>query len=1010
MKTIRGDFLSNCLALILLCAPAPPVQAAGRLISWGSDANGQIRGTPSGSDFIAVSEGLSFSLALRSDGTIAAWGDDTYGAVRNAPRGDGFIQIEAGDNHAVALRADGSIVAWGLDNYGQVSTRPDGTGFVKVAAGGVHCVALRADGTVVAWGDGGYGQLEVPFGTFRDVDANSLGNTAVRSDGTLAFWGYYGHGQYNWPTGDGFVKAFGGAVMSMAMRADGSLVAWGGNNFLQVSGTPAGPGFQSFAEGYGACMALRADGSIVAWGMEQYGSGNAGLIAGVPAGRGFTTMAVGYAHATAILDRAPTPMGRLVSWGSDATGQLSGTPAGNDFVAVSVGAYFSLALRVDGTIAAWGDDTYGTVRNAPTGDGFVQIEAGDNHAVALRSDGSIVAWGLDNYGQVSRTPFGTRFTKVSAGAVHSVALSADGALRAWGDNGYGQLGVPEGTFLDVDANSLGGSAVRADGTLVYWGYRGQGLNNSPAGGGFEKIFGGAVTSVAQRPDGSLVAWGDDAYGQVSGTPTGPGFRAYAEGYGASLALRADGSIAAWGREQYGTTNIGLVAGAPAGTGFIAVAVGYNQAVAIVPSAVEGLVAYPQTVTGNEDTDVVITLRGNDPTPADGFTALIVTLPNNGTLYQCNYGFRGAPITTLSLVVTDPQHRVVYVPALQGNGKAFDGFDFSVLDGDQESAAARVTINIAAVNDAPIAGFGTSLAVPGNSSAELTRAPFASPTSDFTIEAWVRSQALNDGSFHGILGRQGAGGTANRSPSLWQGPDRGALHLDSYSTAGRRFGLQLPGFFEATGVWVHLALVKQGTTYRVYRNGRLFGSGPAPAAVRILPDGFSFGRVDKYFRGHLDDIRIWQTARTETDVRADAYRYLTGREPGLRGAWSCNEADGKLLRDLSPFRNHARLTGNAGFSTQTPPLVWESAANTVLNGWLPAGDFEGDTLNFYALTTPRFGTLRLRSNGSFTYTPRAGYAGPDNFSYYVTDGRSYSSIPTVTFRLTPPAPARTLLAR
>lgn len=135
---------------------------------------------------------------------------------------------------------------------------------------------------MVAWGDGGYGQLEVPFGTFRDVDANSLGNTAVRSDGTLAFWGYYGHGQYNWPTGDGFVKAFGGAVMSMAMRADGSLVAWGGNNFLQVSGTPAGPGFQSFAEGYGACMALRADGSIVAWGMEQYGSGNAGLIAACP--------------------------------------------------------------------------------------------------------------------------------------------------------------------------------------------------------------------------------------------------------------------------------------------------------------------------------------------------------------------------------------------------------------------------------------------------------------------------------------------------------------------------------------------------------------------------------------------------------------------------------------------------------------------------------------------------------------------------------------------------------
>ena len=702
--------------------------------------------------------------------------------------------------------------------------------------------------------------------------------------------------------------------------------------------------------------------------------------------------------------------GRLISWGSDATGQISGTPPGNDFVAVSEGAFFSLALRANGTIAAWGDDTYGIVHNAPTGGDFVRIEAGDNHAVALRADGSIVAWGLDNYRQVSATPAGTGFVKVAAGGVHCLALRTDGTLLAWGDGGYGQLDVPEGTFLDADANSIGSSAVRADGTLVYWGYSGHGFTQWPAGNGFVKVFGGSVTSVAQRADGTLVPWGDDAFGQVSGTPAGAGFRTYAEGYGASLALRADGSVAAWGMDQYGSVNVGLVAGAPAGTGFTALSIGYNHASAIAAVPDELPEAHPQTVSGREDTDLVIALTGTGPTLADGLAALIITGPGNGTLYQFNHGRRGAPINTPTATVTDAQQRVLYVPGAQGNGTPFDSFQFAVTDGTRESAPARITINITAVNDPPIAGFGTSLAVPGASSAELTRPPFASPTRDFTMELWVCNNVLNDGYYHGILGRQGAGGTTQRSPSLWQGPDRGALHLDSLSTGGRRFGLVLPGFFQHAGVWLHLTLVKQGTAYRVYRNGQFFGTGQAPAAVRIVASGFSFGRVDNSFGGHLDDIRIWQVARTEAEIGADAYRPLTGREPGLLGAWSCDEASGGILRDRSPNRNHARLHGNAVFSTLTPPLTWETPFDRALYGGLPASDFEGDQLRFATVVAPRFGTVQMKPDGSFIYTPRTGYVGTDTFTYRVNDGRLDSPPATVTLRLTQPGAARTAPAR
>ena len=58
-------------------------------------------------------------------------------------------------------------------------------------------------------------------------------------------------------------------------------------------------------------------------------------------------------------------------------------------------------------------------------------------------------------------------------------------------------------------------------------------------------------SLALRPDGSVVCWGRNGYGQAP--PDGiPGdFVAIAAGEFHSLALRRDGSIACWGDNEYG---------------------------------------------------------------------------------------------------------------------------------------------------------------------------------------------------------------------------------------------------------------------------------------------------------------------------------------------------------------------------------------------------------------------------------------------------------------------------
>ncbi|HLW65289.1 MAG TPA: Ig-like domain-containing protein, partial [Gemmataceae bacterium] len=48
-----------------------------------------------------------------------------------------------------------------------------------------------------------------------------------------------------------------------------------------------------------------------------------------------------------------------------------------------------------------------------------------------------------------------------------------------------------------------------------------------------------------------------------------------------------------------------------------------------------------------------------------------------------------------------------------------------------------------------------------------------------------------------------------------------------------------------------------------------------------------------------------------------------------------------------------------------------------------------------VSQPSSGTLTLNADGSFTYTPDAGFTGTVTFTYYATDGTNDSNIATVT---------------
>ena len=64
------------------------------------------------------------------------------------------------------------------------------------------------------------------------------------------------------------------------------------------------------------------------------------------------------------------------------------------------------------------------------------------------------------------------------------------------------------------------------------------------------------------------------------------------------------------------------------------------------------------------------------------------------------------------------------------------------------------------------------------------------------------------------------------------------------------------------------------------------------------------------------------------------------------------------------------------------------------------DLVGNSLRASLVSPPSHGTLTLRNDGSFTYTPAANYNGPDSFTYKANDGAADSNVATVAITVTP----------
>ena len=82
-------------------------------------------------------------------------------------------------------------------------------------------------------------------------------------------------------------------------------------------------------------------------------------------------------------------------------------------------------------------------------------------------------------------------------------------------------------------------------------------------------------------------------------------------------------------------------------------------------------------------------------------------------------------------------------------------------------------------------------------------------------------------------------------------------------------------------------------------------------------------------------------------------------------------------------------------------VYTTPFNTALNGDAGANDTYAVGSNFFAITAPMHGTLAMNADGTYVYTPAAGFVGVDMFAYAVTDPLGQTRFATDTITVSPP---------
>eukprot|EP01045_Picozoa_sp_COSAG04_P001330 COSAG04_NODE_43_length_31842_cov_15.704848_21_plen_1022_part_00 len=321
----------------------------------GQDVAAPTRVAALGTDTVQLALGQRHALALKQGGAVYGWGLGRYGGLglgdtqsRLSPTeitglGTDNAYIAAQQVGGMALKSDGRLFNWGWNHANQlgdgtttnrlspVELAAVGSDNAHVVGGSVHALLLKADGSVVSWGSNYRGQI---------------GNGGTTDQ----------------------VRSFALRRVHPCVRLSSSV-----RNRAPPQATPATvsalpSAAVQIAAGFYGSYAMLVDGSVWAWGSNQYGT----------LGDGTTT------------DRL-SPV-RIEGYGADTAMRLppGGTMAHTMFVVAADGTAMGSGLNHVGQLGNGGTSPAGSVITAGAipelGGGIVEVARGNRHTLVLQPD------------------------------------------------------------------------------------------------------------------------------------------------------------------------------------------------------------------------------------------------------------------------------------------------------------------------------------------------------------------------------------------------------------------------------------------------------------------------------------------------------------------------------------------------------------------------------------------------------------------------------------------------
>ncbi|HEX2687875.1 MAG TPA: Ig-like domain-containing protein [Kofleriaceae bacterium] len=339
-------------------------------------------------------------------------------------------------------------------------------------------------------------------------------------------------------------------------------------------------------------------------------------------------------------------------------------------------------------------------------------------------------------------------------------------------------------------------------------------------------------------------------------------------------------------------------------------------------------ATPQAVPATEDTSMTITLAGVDP---DGDTlSFQVQSPAHGTVV----GF-GATWT--------------YTPAANYHGS--DSFTFTVRDATLTSPSATVTIDVASVNDPPVA---TALQPSLNEDTSLSITLRGTDADGDAL-----SFAIQDRPQHGTLG--------GSPPNMTYTPNANYNGPDSFTyTASDGIATSAPATVALSVVSVNDAPVAMNSAATTAEDTPVT---IALAATDVDSSTLSFFLVSPPSDGTLTSNGAswtYKPAANVNGVRSFTFKAFDG---------SLFSTPATITITITPVNDPPKAADDFAMTDPATPILFDVVGND--------SDLDGDPVTLDSVAAPAHGTIEM-VDGKLRYTPDAGFTGTDVFAYTIVD--------------------------